>query len=118
MEEGRGLSTLPYWKRGEGSLLFQYGRGERDRSPSILEEGRGLSTLSPLPHWKKSWALCSPFSFERRGERGAFYCFSHILSILNIPQSDNYASKSAGYYSDISSSLYARKRAQESIDVS
>ena len=45
--------------------------------------------------------------------------FSAIfLNVSGIPQSDNYASKSAGYYSDISSSLYARKRAQESIDVS
>ena len=36
-------------KRREGSLLFQYGRGERALYPSILEEGRGLF---PLPIWK------------------------------------------------------------------
>ena len=47
-----------------------------------------------------------------------FDIFSHFFNVSGIPQSDNYASKSAGYYLDISSSLYARKRAQESIDVS
>ena len=56
MEEERGLSTLPIWTRGEGSLLFQYGRGERALYSSNMEEGRWLSTLpyllSTLPIWK------------------------------------------------------------------
>ena len=37
-------------KRREGSLLFQYGRGERALYSSNMEEERGLSIL---PYWKR-----------------------------------------------------------------